>query len=67
MPIRAESTFLAESPQALFELPETPEDPTLLFEDVTADGQKFLINLPVERRTSIDFRAILNWRSMLDE
>ncbi|MCZ6695816.1 MAG: protein kinase [Acidobacteria bacterium] len=67
VPIRAESTFRAGSPQALFELPETPEDPTLLFEDVTADGQKFLINLPVERRTSIDFRAILNWRSMLDE
>ena len=67
VPIQTQPVFRAGQPKALFALPETPDNLTPLFEDVTPDGQRFLVNLPVEHRTSIDFHAILNWRSMLDE
>ena len=64
VPIRAEPTFRAGSPQALFELPETPEEPTLLFEDVTQDGQKFLINFDTSVITPIP-GAVVNVTGVL--
>jgi Tol biopolymer transport system component len=65
--ILTEPEFRAGPPKALFTLPETPDNLTPLFEDVTPDGERFLVNLPVESRTSVNFHAILNWQSMLVE
>ncbi len=65
--ISTEPVLRAGAPQLLFELPEKPDRDTPLFEDVTPDGQRFLLNLPVEARTSVSFHAIFDWTAMLGE
>jgi hypothetical protein len=54
------------APRRLFQLPERPERDTPVFEDVTPDGQRFLMNVPLGARSSVGFRVILNWTSLLE-
>jgi serine/threonine-protein kinase len=54
-------------PKALFRLPEPPDRDTPIFEDVTADGEKILLNVPTTARSSVAFHVILNWTSLLGE
>jgi len=65
--IQTSPVFRAGPPRALFMLPETPDFLTPLFEDVTPDGERFLLNLPTENRTSVNFHAIFNWTALLEE
>jgi hypothetical protein len=53
-------------PRRLFRLPERPERDTPVFEDVTPDGKRFLLNVPVTARSSVGFHAIVNWLSLLE-
>lgn len=38
---------------------------TPIFEDVTPDGKRFLLNVPVVARSSVGFHAIVNWPALL--
>jgi hypothetical protein len=40
---------------------------TLKQEDVTPDGERFLLNLPTESRSSANFHAIFNWTALLED
>nr|MDP9362245.1 hypothetical protein [Acidobacteriota bacterium] len=59
--------FRPGTPKALFKLPEAPDRDTPVFEDITPDGQRVLLNVPVTERSSVGFHVILNWRSLLKE
>jgi Tol biopolymer transport system component len=59
--------FRPGTPKALFKLPEAPDRDTPVFEDITPDGQRVLLNVPVTARSSVGFHVILNWRSLLKE
>ncbi len=59
--------FRPAAPKALFKLPEIPDRDTPIFEDISADGQRILLNVPTTARSSAAFRVILNWSSMLKE
>jgi len=37
-----------------------------IFEDVTPDGKRFLLNVPVVARSSVGFHVIVNWPSLLE-
>jgi hypothetical protein len=64
--IDTQPAFRPGAPRRLFELPERPDRDTPVFEDVTPDGKRFLLNVPVVARSSVGFHLILNWRSLLD-
>ena len=53
------------TPVLLFRFPEGPDNTTPLLEAVSPDGERLLVNLPVESRSSISFQTILNWTSLL--
>ena len=53
------------NPAKLFQLPEVPDSVVTILEDMTRDGQRFLLNVPTTSRSSIAFHAILNWPSIL--
>jgi Tol biopolymer transport system component len=63
VPIQTGPPFRASSPRALFALSEKPDQLTPLFADITPDGERILVNLPLEGRTSVGFHAVLNWHS----
>lgn len=65
--IRTQPVFRAGTPKVLFALPEAPVFGTPLFEDVTADGQRFLLNLPVEARTSVKFHVVFGWPALAEK
>jgi dipeptidyl aminopeptidase/acylaminoacyl peptidase len=65
--IETQPVFRPAAPRKLFRLPERPERDTPIFEDVTPDGKRFLLNVPVTARSSVGFHAIVNWRSLLDK
>jgi Tol biopolymer transport system component len=50
------------APVRLFLMPERDES---LFQDVTPDGQRILLNVPTTSRTSIGFHAIHGWTALL--
>jgi Tol biopolymer transport system component len=52
-------------PVRLFAMPERPDYQTLIFEDVTPDGQRILLNVPTTSRTSIGFQAIRDWPALM--
>ncbi|HJS57145.1 MAG TPA: protein kinase, partial [Vicinamibacteria bacterium] len=62
--VETSPAFRPGSPKALFTLPEPPHRLLPLFEDVTPDGNRFLLNLPTESAASIGFRVVLNWRAL---
>jgi Tol biopolymer transport system component len=64
--IETRPVFRPGQPRKLFELPEKPDRDTPVFEDVTPDGRRFLLNVPVTARSSVGFHLIVNWRSLLD-
>jgi Tol biopolymer transport system component len=65
--IETSPVFRPGTPRALFKLPRTPDRDTPVFEDVSPDGQRVLLNVPVAERSSIAFHVILNWASLLKE
>ncbi|MFA6958707.1 MAG: protein kinase [Thermoanaerobaculia bacterium] len=65
--ITTSPVFRPGAPKALFKLPEPPDRDTPIFEDVTADGEKILLNEPTTARSSVSFHVVLNWTSMLGE
>jgi Tol biopolymer transport system component len=65
--IETQPVFRPGTPRKLFRLPERPERDTPIFEDVTPDGKRFLLNVPVVARSSVGFHVIANWRSLLDK
>jgi hypothetical protein len=64
--IETQPVFRPGTPRKLFQLPERPDRDTPVFEDVTQDGKRFLLNVPVTARSSVGFHVIVNWRSLLD-
>ncbi len=64
--IETQPVFRPGTPRKLFQLPERPDRLTPIFADVTPDGRRFLLNLPVRARSSVGFHVVLNWRSLLD-
>ena len=63
--IEVAPVFRPATPKALFKLPKTPDRDTPIFEDVTPDGQRVLLNVPLTERSSIGFEVILNWTGLL--
>jgi hypothetical protein len=66
-PIETNPSFRPGSPKALFTLPEPPNRLLPLFEDVTPDGSRFLLNLPTESAASVGFRVVLHWPALIDQ
>ena len=64
--IDTQPVFRPGTPRALFRLPEAPDRDTPILEDVTPDGRRFLLNVPVTARSSVAFHAIVNWTSLLN-
>jgi len=59
--------FRPGTPKALFKLPRIPDRDTPVFEDVTPDGQRVLLDVPVTERSSVGFHVILNWMSLVKQ
>ena len=66
VPYQAGSGFRPGAPVRLFSMPERSEIQNPIFEDVTPDGQRILLNVPTTSRTSIGFHAILNWTALAE-
>jgi len=64
--IETSPVFRPGPPKALFKLPRTPDRDTPVFEDVSPDGQRVLLNIPVTERSSVGFHVILNWTALLE-
>ena len=62
--VKTDPAFQSSQSESL-RLPEMPMRDIPIFEDVSADGQKVLLNIPAETRSSVDFHLILNWMSLL--
>jgi serine/threonine protein kinase len=58
--ISAKPVFEAGAPRPLFQLP-----PGFIGGDVTSDGRRFLIGVPVAQSASGPFTVLLNWRKTL--
>jgi Tol biopolymer transport system component len=65
VPIQTVPPFRPGAPVRLFSMPEPPEPQNPVFEDVTPDGQRILLNVPTTSRTSIGFNAVTNWTDLL--
>lgn len=66
-PIETHPAFRPGTPKVLFTLPEPPNRLLPLFEDVTPDGNRFLLNLPTESAASVGFRVVLHWRALIGD
>ena len=58
--IRAEPVFEAGAPRPLFQLPLG-----FMGVEVTADGRRFLVAVPVAQNASVPFTVVLNWQKIL--
>jgi Tol biopolymer transport system component len=58
--ISATPIFRAGAPRPLFQLP-----PGFIGGDVTADGRRFLIGVPMAQSASVPFTVVLNWQTIL--
>jgi len=58
--ISAKPAFEAGVPRPLFQLP-----PGFIGGDVTTDGRRFLVGLPVAQSASVPFTVVLNWQTTL--
>ena len=65
VPLAAGADPRPGAPVRLFLMPERPDAQTEIFEDVTPDGQRILLNVPTTSRTSIGFHAIVGWPALL--
>ena len=64
--IETRPVFRPGTPRRLFQLPERPYRTLPIFEDVTPDGKRFLLNVPVVARSSVGFHVIANWQALLE-
>ena len=64
--VRADSTFHAEPPVALFEM-RPSDSPFASNFEASADGQKFLLNASATDEGSPPFSLIVNWRAASDK
>jgi hypothetical protein len=64
--VETQPVFRPGTPRRLFQLPERPYRTLPIFEDVSPDGGRFLLNVPVVARSSVGFHVIANWRALLD-
>jgi eukaryotic-like serine/threonine-protein kinase len=60
--ISSKPVFQAGAPMPLFQLP-----PGFIGGDVTADGKRFLVGVPVGQSTSVPFTVMLNWQTSLQK
>jgi serine/threonine protein kinase/dipeptidyl aminopeptidase/acylaminoacyl peptidase len=58
--ISAKPVLEARTPRPLFQLP-----PGFIGGDVTPDGRRFLIGVPVAQSASVPFTVVLNWQTTL--
>jgi eukaryotic-like serine/threonine-protein kinase len=58
--ITAKPVFQAGAPMPLFQLP-----PGFIGGDVTGDGRRFLVGVPVAQSGSVPFTVVLNWQTTL--
>jgi hypothetical protein len=58
--ISAKPVLEAGTPRPLFQLP-----PGFIGGDVTPDGRRFLIGVPVAQSASVPFTVVLNWQTTL--
>jgi hypothetical protein len=58
--ISAKPLFKAGAPRSLFQLP-----PGFIGGEVTADGRRFLIGMPLAQSASVPFTVVLNWQTIL--
>lgn len=58
--ISAKPVFQAGAPRPLFQLP-----PGFIGSEVTPDGRRFLIGVPVAQNTPVAFTVVLNWQTTL--
>jgi Tol biopolymer transport system component len=65
--INTTPVFRPGVPQLLFTLPEPPDRDTPIFEDISADGERILLNVPTTSRSSAAFHVILNWTSLVKD
>jgi Tol biopolymer transport system component len=66
VPIQLEPVFRPGEPRVLFSVSGFPDELLPLFEDVSPDGRRFLLNLPAESRSHVGFDVVLNWTSLLE-
>ena len=64
-PVQTGTTFKAGVPQMLFEV--DGRLPTVVWFDVTADGQRFIISVPTEDHTNLPITIVTNWQQALVE
>jgi len=60
--ISAKPVFGAGAPRPLFQLP-----PGFIGGDVTGDGRRFLVGVPVAQSGSVPFTVVLNWQTTLNK
>jgi Tol biopolymer transport system component len=65
VPFAAGAATPPGTPVRLFQIPERPETFETVFEDVTPDGQRILLNVPTSSRSSISFHAITHWPALV--
>ena len=65
--VMAGPSFIATPPKPLFRLPEQPETERPIFEDVTTDGERLLLNVPTIPSSTYGFRIVLNWPGLLEQ
>ena len=65
--VMAGPSFIATPPKPLFRLPEQPETDRPIFEDVTTDGERLLLNVPTIPSSTYGFRIVLNWPGLLEQ
>jgi Tol biopolymer transport system component len=66
VPTQLSPKFRPGTATELFRLPESPEVYGSIFEDVTQDGKRVLLNLPTESRSTLAFHMITNWTGLLE-
>jgi len=69
VPVRSGTGFASESPIALFQahVRQPISSGDVVSYDVSADGQKFLINTRVDEPNAAPLSVILNWSSEMEK
>ncbi|HXI02121.1 MAG TPA: protein kinase [Candidatus Saccharimonadales bacterium] len=71
VPIQTVPVFRPGTPVRLFALPARPDIRASdllapIFEDVTPDGKRFLLNVPTTSLSGVSFHAVFNWTALID-
>ncbi|HEV8376091.1 MAG TPA: protein kinase [Candidatus Polarisedimenticolia bacterium] len=65
VPLQSGGDFRPGAPSRLFLMPEPSELENPVLEDVTGDGNRFLLSVPTTSRSSIGFHSIIGWPAVL--